>query len=356
MENLLSFEILEKTFNELSHGVGIFHIDDLNDLKSIRYVYMNKIILYEMRKNRDEVFGKRIIEVAPEAYQHEGGIKVIETYRDVAATGKDMDLGLVEYSNHMVAGIYYCSVHHIQDNYVYVMLKNVTELEQTKSELEQKNEELQQFASVVAHDLKSPVNSIYGLSQLIQNKLDERGNKILKTIIQSTQRMRIMIDDLLDYSRIGYQKEMTKVNCNNLLENVQEDLSIEINKSQAIIEVRDLPTIMAYITELRLLFQNLIANAIKFQQPGTTPKIEISAEEKGGWTFTVKDNGIGISDKHKDKIFNIFQRLHLESAFKGSGIGLAHCKKIVELHKGKIWFESIPDEGSSFYFNIPTTK
>ena len=353
MQDLLKFEILTKTFDDLSHGVGIFQVVDLNDIKSIRYIFMNKIVLYEMRKIKEEVFGKKIIEVAPEAYEHEGGLKVIETYRKVAKEGGSVHLGLVEYSNHMVAGTYDCSVHHIQDNYVYVMLRNVTELEQTKNELEQKNKELGQFAYIASHDLKTPINNIHSLIQLVKGQLDEEGNKILNFISESTERMRILIDDLLKYSSIGYRQELVSVDCKKLVEIIQQDLQVKIKETNTIIEVNKLPIVKGYETELRLLFQNLIINAIKFCKPGKSPRIKISAEKNNGWTFTIKDNGIGISYENKHKIFDVFQRLPNSNEYEGTGIGLAHCKKVIELHKGKIWVNSEFDKGSSFCFNIP---
>jgi signal transduction histidine kinase len=353
MTTILNNEILTKTLDNLSHGIGIFLVEDLHDVKSIRYVFMNKVILYEMRKKREEVFGKRIIEVAPEAYEHEVGLQVVETYRKVAAEGGSINLGLVEYSNHMVAGTYDCSVHHIQDNYVYVMLRNVTELEQTKDELELKNKDLSQFAFLAAHDLKTPVNNIYSLLQLVEGQLDEEANEILSLISDSTERMRILITDLLEYSSIGKGKEMGKVDCNKVVEAVQEDMKAIIKETNTIIEVGELPVITGYETELRLLFQNLISNGIKFRKPGNVPMIEIDAEEKNGWIFTVKDNGIGIAAEHKDKVFSIFERLHSKSEYEGTGIGLAHCKKIIDLHKGKIWVNSELGKGSTFYFTIP---
>ena len=145
MKDLLNLEILTKTMDDLPVGIGIFQVQDPNDLKSIRYIFMNKIILHEMRKKREEVFGKLIIEVAPEAYAHEVGLKVIETYRNIAVDGGSVNLGTVEYSNEEVAGIYECSVHHIQDNYVYVMLRNVTELDQSRKELAEINRNLEKM-------------------------------------------------------------------------------------------------------------------------------------------------------------------------------------------------------------------
>jgi len=357
MKDSLSIELLTKTFDDLSIGVGIFQVLDLDDIRSIRYVFMNKVLLYEMRKERQEVFGKKIIEVAPEAYEHEGGLHVIETYRKVAAEGKSINLGLVEYSNHMVAGTYECSVHHIQDNFVYVMLRNVTELERTKNELEQKNKELAQFAYVASHDLKDPINTMSGLIQMIsdqyQGKLDREADDMLKFLADSTDRMRNLINDLLDYSTIGSEKAMKTVDCNNLVEAVLQDLDSKIKETNAYIEVGELPQVRGYETALRLLFQNLISNGIKFSQPDTSPEIKISARERDGWTFSIEDNGIGIPEEKKDDVFNIFERLHAKSEYQGTGIGLAHCKKIIELHRGKLRVDSKLGEGSTFYFAIP---
>ncbi len=357
MQDLLNLEILIKTFDDLSMGVGIFYVPDLEDNTDIRYVYMNKVILYEMRKNKEEVFGNRIMDVAPEAYEHPGGLMVIETYRKVAAGGEDVNLGLVEYSNHMVAGTYECSIHHIQKHYVYVMLRNVTQLEKTKNDLEARNKELTQFTSIASHDLKEPLNSISGIIQLLreeyEGKFDEQADELLSFISQANERMVNVINSLLDYGRLGKEKEKTVVNCNELIEVIQQDFSVKLKESQATVEVDELPELLGYKTELRLLFQNLISNAIKFKKPGEKPVVRISATKKDEWTFAVTDNGIGIDEKHQDKIFSIFKRLHSEAEYEGFGIGLAHCKKIVQLHNGKIWVESAAGEGSTFYFTIP---
>lgn len=357
MKNPLDIEILTETFDDLPVGVGIFQVHDLNDIESIRYVFMNKVVLYEMRKEREEVFGKKIIEVAPEAYEHEGGILVMETYRKVAAEGGSINLGLVEYSNHMVAGTYECSVHHIRDNYIYVMLRNVTELERTKNELELKNKELTQFAYIVSHDLKAPLHTISGFVQLIGNQyqelFDEKAQELFSYLSKATQRMTRLITDLLDYSGIGQEKKLTLVDCEKIVKVVQQDLAIKIKETNTTFDVGALPKVKGFETELRMLFQNLINNAIKFNKPGTSPKISIHAKEENGWTFYIQDNGIGIADKHKDKIFSVFQRLHSTSEYEGTGIGLAHCKKIINLHKGDIGVTSKVGHGSTFYFTIP---
>ena len=138
---------------------------------------------------------------------------------------------------------------------------------------------------------------------------------------------------------------------------VVADLNKAISDAGAEIKVNELPVLSAYPTEMKQIFQNLIINAIKFRKKDTTPKIEIAAEKKNGsWQFMVKDNGIGIDPKQTERIFVIFQRLHTRNEYEGSGIGLSNCKKIAELHKGSIWVESTPGEGSSFFFTVKDLK
>jgi len=321
-------------------------------------VFINKVLLYEMRKKREEVIGKRIIDVAPEAYEHEGGVYVINTYRNVAREGGSVNLGIVEYSNHMVAGLYECSVHHIMGNFVYVMLRNVTELEQTKNELEQKNKALTQFAYTASHDLKEPLNTIGSSIELLQEefigKFDEEADALMGFMLASANRMKRLIKDLLDYSTVGRDSGKEVVDTKALVAIVLQDLKTALEESKASIKVEELPKINGYRTDLRMLFQNLISNGLKFCKPGVAPEINISVEEQDhSWIFAVQDKGIGISAEHKKSIFELFQRLNSKSSYEGTGIGLAHCKKIVDLHGGELWVESEPEKGSTFFFKIP---
>jgi len=144
------------------------------------------------------------------------------------------------------------------------------------------------------------------------------------------------------------------VDCNKLLQNVLDDLTVAVNEAGACITYEALPLINGYATELKQLFQNLITNAIKFRKKETSPTINISVQRAGEcWQFAFKDNGIGIEEKHNEKIFAIFKRLHTRTEYEGSGIGLSYCKKIVELHNGRIWVESKVGEGSTFCFTLP---
>ncbi|HTB06534.1 MAG TPA: CHASE3 domain-containing protein [Bacteroidia bacterium] len=225
------------------------------------------------------------------------------------------------------------------------------------TELERKNREIEQFAYVASHDLQEPLRTISNFSKLLTEKLntnpDNEEREYISYINGGAQRMSQLIFDLLEYSRIGKDTSKIPIDCNMLVSEVLADMAASIKESGAEIKVNKLPTVKGFIY-LRSLFQNLISNAIKFRQAGIPPIITISATDKGKeFLFSIKDNGPGIEKVYHEKIFLIFQRLHTRAEYEGTGIGLSQCKKIVELHGGKIWVESELGKGSIFNFTIP---
>jgi len=224
--------------------------------------------------------------------------------------------------------------------------------------LQQRNEELMEISYVASHDLQEPLKTISGFVDLFRNqfmnKIDTSADLYIKYITEATSRLQNLIKDLLDFSRIGKAQSLEEIDCNKLISGLLLDLSSAIQESEAVIQTFDLPVIVGSNTELRLLFQNLISNAIKFRQKDNPPEISISCSNSGNelMKFEVADNGIGIESKFKEKIFVLFQRLHNRNEYQGTGIGLAHCKKIVERHGGTIWVDSTPGIGSTFYFTI----
>lgn len=238
------------------------------------------------------------------------------------------------------------------------VLSRTKELNKFNTQLINKNKELEQFAFIASHDLQEPLQTILNFTDLLErdykNEISGRGIQYIGFISSSSLRMRNVINALLDYSRIGRSVETAYIDCNELLNEMLVDMNHGIEKSKAKITIHPLPTIHAYKVELRLLFQNLISNAIKFQEKGNIPTIEIACIEKmNSWRFSIKDNGIGIQEEFKEKIFIIFQQLNIRGKYEGTGIGLAHCRKIIDLHGGLIWVKANENEGSTFYFTIP---
>jgi light-regulated signal transduction histidine kinase (bacteriophytochrome) len=223
--------------------------------------------------------------------------------------------------------------------------------------IEQKNKELEQFVYIASHDLKEPLRTVESIAGLLEKeyaeKFDETGKRYIHYISASVVRMRNLIKDLLDYGLIGQNALFTDIDCDTLISEILQDLAVSISKTNADVKYETLPHIKGMEGEIRMLFQNLISNSIKFKRSGVKPEISISAvKENGMWKFAIKDNGIGIDEKFKDQVFVLFQRLHEKNQYEGTGIGLAHCKKIVQLHGGTIWIEPQPDHGSIFYFTI----
>ena len=232
------------------------------------------------------------------------------------------------------------------------------ELEAQTEELERSNEELEQFAYIASHDLQEPLRMISSYTQLLakryKDQLDGDANEFINYAVDGANRMQVLINDLLSYSRVGTKGEdFSHVDLNSVLEAVKANLKGVIEETGAVIKYSKLPTVMADNSQMIQLFQNLIGNAVKFRREGVTPEIEITSKKEGNlFRFVVKDNGIGIDKKYLDRIFVIFQRLHTKEEFPGTGIGLAICKKIVERHGGEISVESAEGKGSDFTFTL----
>jgi PAS domain S-box-containing protein len=233
-------------------------------------------------------------------------------------------------------------------------------LKMTMEDLERSNKELEQFASVASHDLQEPLRMVSSFTQMLErrykDKLDADANDFIGFAVDGANRMQVLINDLLAYSRIGTRgKPFESVDMNEVLGQAIANLSVTILEHHAMITNDELPTIRADATQMLQLFQNLIGNSIKFKG-NNTPLIHITSTERPSeWVFSVKDNGIGIAPEYHERIFVIFRRLHTME-YPGTGIGLAICKKIVERHLGKIWVESELGKGSTFYFTIPKPK
>jgi signal transduction histidine kinase len=236
-------------------------------------------------------------------------------------------------------------------------------------ELARSNRDLEQFAYVASHDLQEPLRMVAAYTQLLAEryagKLDENADKYIRYALEGALRMQTLVQDLLEFSRVGRNRKSTPLACEAAVREALENLQSALQESGALVHVEKLPTIHGDRTQLVQLFQNLIGNAIKFRGE-KTPEITVSAQSIAGeaseaektsaaWVFSVRDNGIGIATEHAESIFVIFQRLHTRAEFPGNGVGLAICKKIVEQHGGRISVESKAGEGANFRFTLPAS-
>jgi PAS domain S-box-containing protein len=231
-------------------------------------------------------------------------------------------------------------------------------LQEKLSELQRSNEDLQQFAYVCSHDLQEPLRVISNYTQLLAKRykgsLDNDADEFIEFTVDAAKRMQELINDLLLYSRVDSKgQEFEPVECSAILELAVANLQVAIKENHALIHCDTLPIVKADSSQLIQLFQNLLSNAIKFRSE-EPPEIGISVTEQAKfWQFTVRDNGLGFNMKHHERVFVIFQRLHMREKYPGSGIGLAICKKIVERHQGRMWVDSVPGQGTEFHFTLP---
>lgn len=235
------------------------------------------------------------------------------------------------------------------------------EIRSRQEALVQANADLEQFAYSASHDLREPLRTIGLFSELLtrsyESVLDQRGREFLALIQSGARRMNALLDDLLSYAHASSipEQPLEPVHASRPLETALENLSSAIRESNAEISIAEMPCIRVHESHLSQIFQNLIGNAIKYRNDDERLRIEISARMvEDLWVFSIADNGIDISADYKETIFGIFKRLHTNSKYAGTGMGLAICKRIVEQYRGRIWVESEPGSGSTFFFSVPS--
>ncbi len=352
-----SLKITEQLYREIARNLpnaGMFIFD-----RQLRYILAEGPLIGVISKPKQEIEGKTVTDTIQPS-EHE---RVEKIYREIIE-GKTSESEQVFLGRQLK--IYHIPIYNEAGEIMYgmVMVFDISDLKETQIELEKRatqlqrsNDELERFAYVASHDLQGPLRTIASYLQLLEmrykSKLDPEALEFIDFSVNGAKRMQSLILDLLNYSKISSSpKPFVKTNVGEIVEGVVRGLQSSIKIGDATIKVEPLPVLMAEPNQLFLLFQNLIDNGIKFVKD-KKPVIEISCKEwENEWQFAVADNGIGIRDEFKNKVFQIFQRLHSETEYPGTGVGLAICKKIADLHGGKIWFETNAAGGTTFFFTI----
>lgn len=253
----------------------------------------------------------------------------------------------------------------VLDDQVLVIVREITDrklaelaLADKARDLERSNDELQQFAYIASHDLQEPLRTVQSYLQLLRRryggKLDDDADEFIEFAVEGAQRMRNLITDLLSFARVSSRaRPFEPTDVGGVVDDVERSLEVYIEERKARIERGSLPEVNADRNQLRQLYQNLISNALKFNE-SETPRVELGARRQGTqWRLWVRDNGIGMRPEYREKVFEVFKRLNAKDEYEGTGIGLAICKKIVQRHGGEIGMDSSPGEGSTFWFTLP---
>ncbi|MBN3752276.1 PAS domain S-box protein [Paraburkholderia sp. Tr-20389] len=318
--------------------------------------------------NREQLFGKTIETLVPERFRAGHEVSRAAYLHDLKprpmGTGRDL-YGRRQDGSEFPVEIGLNPVRTSNEAFVLAAIVDITERKRAEQELIRRTEELarsnqdlEQFAYVASHDLQEPLRAVAGPLQLLQRRyqgqLDARADEFITHAVDGATRMQKLIDDLLSYSRVGRSGAVQQLTeCAAALDQALKSLSVVLQESGAQITRDALPSVMAIPSQLALLFQNLVGNAVKFRQVDRAVCVDIGARREGdSWVISVQDNGIGIDPQYFDRIFMIFQRLHSRADYPGTGIGLALCKRIVEQHGGSIWIESQPGVGTTVFFSL----
>ena len=358
-------------FNSIDEGFCTVDVIFNDNNKPIDYRFLEINPAFEEQTGLVKAQGKLMRDLAPDHEEY-----WFEIYGKIALTGKPMRFVNEAKALNRWYDVYAFKIGDDEDREVAILFNDITKFKETENqlreyqdtleekvkkrtdELARSNDELKHFAYVASHDLREPLRMITSFLQLLERRymdqLDQDANEFIGFAVDGAKRLDEMIKDLLEFSKVTQKKiEFKKVDVNKVLEQTKLNLKYAIDANNAKINYNTLPTVYGDEMLIELLFQNIISNSIKYKSK-ESPKIDITAiKQTNKYLFAIKDNGIGMSPEHLERIFTIFQRLHSNDEYEGTGIGLAIAEKIVIQHGGKIWAESEPEKGTTFYFTLP---
>jgi light-regulated signal transduction histidine kinase (bacteriophytochrome) len=301
-----------------------------------------------VRKTKDGSYISVSITLSPLRDAHGNIIGVSTIVRDITER-KRMDAELAAHREHL---------EELVEQRTQELTRANNQLRTITQDLQRSNRDLEQFAYIASHDLQEPLRQIVAFTQFlnerIQDKIDDSSQELMDFIVEGGHRMQALIHDLLAFSRAGRSEHPPEpASLEVIFGDVMKNLKTSIEQADAVVTHDPLPTLKVDASQIGQVFQNLLVNALKFRG-SQRPEIHVGAERKDGyWEFCVRDNGIGFKQQFAERIFNLFQRLQSHKDFPGTGIGLPICKRVVERHGGKIWAESEPGKGATFYFTLP---
>jgi signal transduction histidine kinase len=343
-------------FDSIDEGFCVIEMIFDAQQKPIDYRFLEINASFEQQTGLFNAVGKRMREFAPDHEEH-----WFEIYGKIALTGESIRFENRAEQLHRWYDVYAFRFGDPEKRQVGILFNDISARKQTEAQLLSVNKELEAFSYSIAHDLRTPLRIVHGYSEMLQEdykqSLDEDGKRILRNIQQNASKMGRLIDDLLAFSRLG-KKELllNPVNMNELTREVTDDLNKSVHHI-AQINIAVLPNIPGDYSLLYQVLYNLISNAIKYSSRKPHPQIQIASETLNTEIiYSIKDNGAGFDMKYAGKLFNVFQRLHTDTEFEGTGIGLAIASRIIGKHNGKIWAEAKPGMGATFYISLPKGK
>jgi len=355
-------------FNSIDEGFCIIEMIFDRQKKPVDYRFLVINASFERQTGMKDAAGKRMREFAPNHEDH-----WFETYGKIALTGESIRFENKAEQLHRWYDVYAFRFGKPENMQVAILFNDITarkqgeemvrllndELERNLKQLESVNKELESFSYTVSHDLRAPLRAINGYSKMLgedfSEKLPAEAQKHLEAISKNATKMGTLIDDLLAFSRLGRKEiERARIDTGEMVGSVVEEICNERSADKAIFKTGALLPAYGDLTLIKQVWINLISNAQKYSRNNPSPSIEISSTNNGReTTYCIKDNGVGFDMKYAGKLFGVFQRLHSEQEFEGTGVGLAIVHKIISRHGGKVWAEAKPNEGACFYFSLP---